>query len=97
MAASNHQVILNSFILATDISDMEANMLIGRLIKATGSRFPYTNQIISVVTNYIMFLVNTLISLAAIGMMTILEWHDMERMMIKPERKYGFGDYPDRE
>jgi hypothetical protein len=55
------------------------------------------NPMISEVINHTTFLGNILISLEDTGMMMTLGWHDMVHMMIKPERKYGYGVFPDRE
>ena len=55
------------------------------------------NPMISEVINHTMFLENILISLEDTGMMMTLGWYDMVHMMIKPERKYGYGVFPGRE
>jgi hypothetical protein len=55
------------------------------------------NPMISEVINHTMFLENILISLEDTGMMMTLGWYDMVHMMIKLERKYGYGVFPGRE
>jgi len=59
--------------------------------------FPFMRTIISALINRIMFLGSTQTSLAATGMMMILVWEGIQRMMIKQARRYGFGVYHNKE
>ena len=59
--------------------------------------FHFMNKTILGDISLIMFLERILIFLGAIGMMMTMGWHDTQRMMINPAKKYGYGDFPGRE
>jgi hypothetical protein len=48
-------------------------------------------------TNPIMYLENTQTFLEDTGMMKILAWAGIQRMMTRQVKKYGYGDYHSRE